>query len=139
MIVPLAFWLFLLGALSIGWHAGDRPDRQVILAIGLAAVLTAAADVLLDFLPSLIIVCAIDLALLAIVARYALTSERYWPIWFAGIHGAATFVALVALLLPQGQRAVLDLLSGSWAIPALLVLVGGLLADKRCGIRAADH
>ena len=134
MIVPLAFWLFLLGAFTISWKAGDAHDRQVILAIGAAATLTLCAQVTLPFILWRIAVAAINISLLIIVWRYARYTDRYWPIWFAGFHSVATFIGIATLLMPPGQRSILSMAGGFWAIPALLAMTIGLLADQRRGI-----
>lgn len=134
MFVPLVFWSLLLGAVAIGWQAGDPHDRKVILAIVTAAGLTAASDLLVGGRAALALVGLIDIALLVLVVRYALFSQRHWPIWFAGIHATAVVFGFAALLFPTGQRTMLDLISGFWAIPALFVMVAGLLSDQRHGI-----
>lgn len=139
MVVPLVFWLLLLGALSIGWHAGDRQDRRIILIIGLATILTTIAQLTLEFLPSRIAICAIDLALLVLVFRYALQANRHWPIWFAGIQATATLLDAIAIVLPQGDRSLFSVFGGFWAIPALLILAIGLLADQRNGVSNANQ
>lgn len=134
MVFLLVFWLFLLGALTIGWQAGDRRDRGVILAIGAAAALTAFAHLFFADRVSLVLVWAIDLALLAILVRYALLTRRHWPIWFAGFHATSVLFGMAAFLFPGDVRLLLLLISGFWAIPALVVLVIGLLTDHRHGI-----
>ena len=134
MIIPLAFWLFLLGALAIGWHAGDRKDHAVLLAILGAALFTAVAQFSLDFLSSRIAATAVNLALLLFMWRYAFASQRFWPLWFVGIHATATAFGMLAVLSPEGKRWVFSLAEAILAIPALLVMVIGLLADQRHGI-----
>lgn len=134
MLVPLVFWSLLLGALAIGWQAGDRHDRKVILAIFAAAALTAVLDIFVGDLVSVVLTGLTDLALLAIVIRYAFVSQRHWPIWFAGIHATAVVFGFAAVFFPADQRMMLDLISGFWAIPALIAMVVGLLADQRQGI-----
>ena len=64
MIFLLAFWLFVLGALTLSWQAGDRLDRQVIVAIAIAAVLSALAHSMFDGRTALAIVLLLDAALL---------------------------------------------------------------------------
>lgn len=139
MIVPFVFWLLLIAALVISWQAGDQQDRKVILAIFAVAVITAVSDLLLGGRASLIIVGLADLTLLAIVVRYALVSERHWPIWFAGVHAASVVFGVAALLVAVNQRMMLDLVSGFWAIPALFLMAAGLLADKRTGVANASR
>lgn len=130
------FWLLLLGALAIGWQAGDRHDRRVIIAIGAAAALTTSAHLVLPELLAYAAVVLIDAVLLAVVVRYALTSARYWPIWFAGFHAAAFVFDLAALLAPRGLELTMAMMSGFWAMPALGAMALGLLADRGDADRA---
>lgn len=134
MIFLLVFWLFLLGALAIGWQAGDRRDRKVIGAIGAAATLTAAANMLAAGWQALALVAAIDLALLGIVGFYALTGNRHWPVWFAAFQASAAMIGIAALFLPAELRLSASMIGGFWAIPALVAMVVGLLRDQRAGI-----
>lgn len=134
MIFLLVFWLFLLGALAIGWQAGDRQDHKAIFAIGAAAALTSVSHVLFAERVSVIAIWVVDLALLAIMIRYSLSTKRHWPIWFTGFHITGLLFGAAALLFPVEQRMTLLLISGFWAIPALAVMVVGLLADQRHGI-----
>ncbi len=137
MLVPLAFWIMLVAALAIAWQAGDRQDREVLVAIFVAAVLTALTDLVLDFTAWRSAVLVIDAALLGVVWRYALVSQRYWPIAFAGLHLAGTLVGAFALVLAGEARSTFALLGSFWSIPALLCMVIGLLADQRQGIANA--
>jgi lysylphosphatidylglycerol synthetase-like protein (DUF2156 family) len=75
-----------------------------------------------------------DVALLVVMTRYALTSRKHWPVWFAGIHTAGVLFGIAALFFSEGERLILDYVSAFWAIPALIVMVLGLLADRRGGI-----
>lgn len=134
MIVLFAFWSILIGALAIGWQAGDRRDRFAILAIGGSAVATAAADLLIGGRGALALVGLVDIALLAVMVRLALITPKHWPIWFAGIHATAVLMGVAGLSFPTEQRIMLEFVSGFWAIPALAVMVIGLLADQRNGI-----
>ena len=135
MIVPLAFWLFLLGALATGWRAGDQRDRKVIMAVASAAFLTMIAQFALRLPWESIAIVAINFLLLAIVARYALTSHRYWPIWFTGFQAATCSFSLAALFLDPGAiRQGLALAAAFWTLPGLIVLCWGLLADQRAGV-----
>ena len=86
VIFLLAFWLFLLTALTLGWQAGNRHDRRVIIAIAAAAIISAGASLFLQERISLPLVATVDVLLLVVVMRYALSSGRYWPIWFAAFH-----------------------------------------------------
>lgn len=137
MIVAFAFWLFLLGALSIGWQIGDSSDRRAMIAIFLAALATSGTGMLFDGTDRQIAIRVVDLLLLAYMIRFAMNSSRFWPIWFAGIHATATLIGIAALVLPDARAPALYLAASAWAIPAMTVMVVGLLIDRRRGVD--DH
>ena len=134
MIVAFAFWLFLLGALSIGWQIGDALDRKAMAAIFCAALATSLMGFLFEGVDKHIAVRIVDLLLLAIMVRIAMTSSRHWPMWFAGIHATATLIGFCALVLPDARAPVLYLAAASWAIPGMIVMVVGLLVDRKNGV-----
>lgn len=132
MIVPLAFWLFLFGALALGWQAGDHRDRKVLLAVFGAVVFTALARTFLAIPQQGFAVIALNLALLLIVWRYAENSPRHWPLWFAGFQLASCAFGILSLILPPGfAKTILSMSAAFWSIPALVVMVVGLLSDRR--------
>ena len=136
MIVPLAFWSLLLCATAIGWHAGDRRDYRILLAIVFAALLTLAIQTTLAFPLENFLVAAVNVLLLIVLWRFAIRSERNWPIWFAGMHAATCFLSLVALMLPAGgDRALLEMAAAFWSIPALAVLAIGVMLDQKAAPR----
>lgn len=124
MIVALVFWLFLLGAMAISWQAGDRRDRLMVLAVIGASVLTLIVRDYFAYPASVVPVCLINTALLVYALDYALKGRRYWPLWFAGIHGAGTLTGWATLVLEDASHAwLLDMISGFWAMPSVVVMV----------------
>ncbi|VVT09684.1 hypothetical protein [Erythrobacter sp. EC-HK427] len=130
MVLPLVFLALLCTALALGWQAGTRNDRQLVAVIALSAFASLVAEFL--FAPSLIeeSVALIDLVLLIFLVRFALRSDRYWPIWFAGIHAVITILAISATFVPM-EAFRLDLLGGFWAMVALGLMTIGLLHDRQ--------
>lgn len=133
-IYLLAFWLVLIGAWAVGWQAGDRHDRRAIAAIVLAAVLSAVSYSFLGTTAALLAVSVIDVALLIAIGRYALVSDRYWPLWFAGFHAVSLFFTLCALAIQNEWQMIPWRLSGFWSLPALFAMTIGLLIDRRAGV-----
>ncbi|MCH2459189.1 MAG: hypothetical protein MK186_14245 [Henriciella sp.] len=135
MIVPLAFWLFLIGALALGWQAGDRFDRRIIIGIVVAVSLTAAARLSLSVHAASIAVLVTNAGLLAFVIRYAMVSHRHWPVWFAGFQTTTCALGLLALFFELGEtRLWLVMASAFWTVPSLIVMFVGLLLDQRQSI-----
>ena len=134
VIFLLAFWLFLLTALTLGWQAGNRHDRRVIIAIAAAAIISAGASLLLQERISLPLVAAVDVLLLVVVMRYALSSGRYWPIWFAAFHMTSVVFTVLAVVLPPIPHMVAERIAGFWSLACLIVMVVGLIIDQRRGV-----
>ena len=80
----------------------------------------------------------IDSALLIAVGWLALRTDRYWPLWFAGLQLAAVLTSLSALLMSEENRWIFQTLGGFWAIPALVVMCIGLAKDRLAKIPVAD-
>ena len=133
-IYLLAFWIFLIGAWTVSWHAGDRQDRRCIIAIVAAAALSAVFYSYLAPFAALVAVALVDLTLLLIIGRYALVSDRYWPLWFAGFHAVGLFFTLCALAMPSEWQMIPWRLSGFWSLPSLIAMTAGLLIDRRAGV-----
>ncbi len=133
-IFLLAFWLFLLTALAVAWQAGDRNDRRIILAIGGAALASGATHMLFSESAAHTLVVVIDLALLVVVVRYTLWSRRYWPLWFAAFHSTSVLFSFASTMLPGTQHIIAERLAGFWSIPAIIVMVIGLIADQHRGL-----
>lgn len=129
-IFLLAFWFYLLGAISTGWWAGDRHDRKAICAICAAALATGLANQFFVLETALAFCVVVDFALLASLTRYAMRSKRYWPIWFVGFHAVICLLGIVAVFVPVTTLR-LDILGGFWAVAALTVMTLGLLKDRQ--------
>jgi len=135
MIFLLANTLFLILSLGYAWLVGSRLDRLAVVWIVAALAGTLVAGIFAAPGHATPIVLAVDTVLLAAITVIALRSERYWPTWFAGFHLAAVGFGIAALALPQ--VGVLRVFSGFWGVPALIVMVFGLLLDRRAEAAAA--
>ncbi|RJY09938.1 hypothetical protein [Aurantiacibacter aquimixticola] len=133
-IFLLAFWTYLLGAIALGWRAGDSGDRKMILAICGAAFATGMANGLFALQTASMLVAVIDVMLLAAFGHYAMWSERHWPIWFVGIQAAICVLAGASLFVPFHIFR-LDLIGGFWAVVALTLMAVGLLQDRFTGTK----
>lgn len=106
---------------------GGRPERQV------AAMLVAAAffskvvawqslSHFARFEPTLF---AIDLLLLAGLARVALFSDRYWPIWLTALHAYSVTAHIGRALITDTDVTVYLANSALTADPGLILLMIG--------------
>ena len=84
-IFLLASSVLFLGALVLGWLAGDRADRKAVFAIFAALLGTSVAHASLDGQPALTTIALFDGILLAFLFRHAMTTRSHWPLWFTGV------------------------------------------------------
>lgn len=140
MLSPLQYWIVLL-AVSAYAFARGRIDERVAVAICIVA--TIATRLVLSPLGNRfsgieIGVFTVDLAALAGFVAIALRSDRFWPLWVAGLQ-LTTLVAhgLKAIeidLLPQAYAAA----ARFWVYPIFLIIVIGTWRSHQRRLREAD-
>lgn len=74
---------------------------------------------------------AIDLTILFVVLTVARLSNSHWPVWFAGFQIIIVGTGLARLLFPSAIPGIYTNAASFWALPEVLVLVLGTLADHR--------
>lgn len=134
-MVGILFSILLLGSCAYAWLAGGREARWITVLIISAAVLSVPASYLdrgwsRTHLP----VLGIDMLLLVGLMAMALRSKSYWPLWMTSFHliSVATHVATIAQ--PQLKPLIYFALQSFWSLPLLLVMVGGIMLDRRAGL-----
>lgn len=130
----LAFWLLLGGAVFFSWQAGSRDDRRLMVWIILAAAATATNHAVLVDRDAMVASAAIDVTLGWLALRYALSSQRHWPIWFTGMQIVVIVCDICGIIAPPTSGLRFDLIGGFWSVAALLAMASGLLADQRRGL-----
>ena len=76
----------------------------------------------------------VDAVLLVALIVVALRSDRWFPIWFAGLHMTAVAVHLGSAMAPAFAMKVYFLLQAVWSVPMLLLLVIGVGMDWKAGV-----
>lgn len=138
MLSPLAYYLLLLIVSAYAFLRG-RVDERVVVSICIAASVASALVVSsssrrFSGIESGILL--VDAAALAGFVLVALRSERFWPLWVAGLQ-LTTLVAhlLKAVeldLLPQAYAAAARL----WVYPIFLIIVIGTWRGHRRRLEA---
>jgi hypothetical protein len=133
--MPFLFASFaLLMLISCGYAAlaGGRDGRIAVAMLLTAALLTPLATGLTHDGRALALV---DTALFAGLIILALQSKHYWPLWLAGLHGAAMAGQIVTHLSPDLPRNIYHAIVAFWSIPMQVVIVIGVMLDRK----AARH
>lgn len=113
------------------WRFGGRDGTVFVIAIIAASLATFSLNSLLGITNSLPAIIAINILLLIFVIYRVIVSDKYWPIWFAGFHGAGVITGITALLFPTAQSGVYHNLAGFWALPAILSMIIGIVKDRQ--------
>ena len=111
---------------------------SVIALIALISLTSGLVFVVLDPKPALVAAIALDSVMLFGVAKYALKSEKHWPLWFSGFHATTVFFEVATLILPQNVQMLTWRMGSFWFIPAYFSMAIGLLLDER-SCRPARH
>lgn len=127
------YYVLLFAVMAIAAWRGGRDERiaALICILGTAATATMVAPVPQRYQDVEVAVAIVDLFVLAGFTAIALRSDRFWPLWVAGIQlTAATGHVLKVIrpdLLPLAYGAALAF----WSYPILLIIALGALRRPR--------
>ena len=121
------FWALLLVTCGYAWWRGRNDERTAALVClgASAATRFAISPISLRYTGVETGLLIIDLAVLASFVAIALRSERFWPLWVAGLQLTISishmFKVIDESLLPRAYAAAAVL----WSYPILLIIVVG--------------
>jgi hypothetical protein len=127
-----AFSALMLISCFYAMIAGRRDGRIAVALLVSATLLTWLA---LGMDHYRFVVGAIDAALLVGLAVLAMRTRHYWPLWLAGMHCAGMAAHIVTQLNPDLPGKLYHAIIAFWSIPMQVILVIGILMDRR----AARH
>jgi hypothetical protein len=127
MFGPFIFGPVLLAVCLYAWWRGG-PDERIVAATclaGTAATLLAISPLQQRYAGVEEGLMMVDLAVLAGFVAVALRSQRFWPLWIAGLQLTTAIGHLLKGidqdLLPRAYGAALQF----WSYPILLILAAG--------------
>jgi len=136
-MVSALFSVLLFGSCAYAWLAGGREARWIVALIITAAVLSVPASHLdYGWRRTQLPVLAVDILLLAGLAVMALRSRSYWPLWMAAFHLISVTTHAATIAQPQLKPLIYFALQSFWSLPLLLVMVAGIMLDRRAGLLA---
>lgn len=127
------YYLLLFTVLAIAAWRGGRDERWAafICVLGTAATATLVAPLPYRYEHVELAVASVDVLVLAGFSLLALRSDRFWPLWVAGIQLTATtghvLKAVQPDLLPVAYGAALAF----WSYPILLIIAAGALRREQ--------
>jgi hypothetical protein len=131
MVFEVAYGIFILTSLTAGWSIADSRSRLLIGGAATAAIASYAAYVWAGAAIAPTLVTMIDCALLALSIWVATTSDRFWPLWFAGFQGAAVLTKVAASWAAMHDQWLFTILASFWVIPCMGSMLIGLMQDRR--------
>lgn len=134
MLVAVLFWTLIILCCGFAALYGGRSGRGVAAAVILAAAATALAPDGNVWRATNLWVLAIDTLLLIAFVVIAMRSQRWFPIWSAGLQLVGVSFHLGSILAPDFSPNAYFLLQAFWAVPLLMMLVIGVALDRRAGV-----
>ncbi|MFL6735201.1 MAG: hypothetical protein ACJ8EY_10985 [Sphingomicrobium sp.] len=133
MLSPLTYWILLLTVSAYAFARGRYDERWAALVCIAATVGTVLVNSPLRqrFSSVEVGVFAVDFLALAAFTLIALRTDRFWPLWVAGLQLTTTFAHLLKAvdvsLIPQVYAAAARL----WVYPIFLIIVIGTWRSDR--------
>jgi hypothetical protein len=136
--IALLFWGLVLLCGGFAATYGGRAGRHIALIYFAACLATSwvTRDDLAWLHPHLP-AFGVDLALLGALGWVAFRSDRWFPVWFTGLHVVAVTSHLASIVVPDFSPRVYFLVQALWSVPMLLTLAIGVALDRRAGVADA--
>jgi hypothetical protein len=139
MRVSLYFLLLLAGTVY-AFSRGGRDERSAI-AICLAASVGSLAIMIpedVSYRELQPVIALIDLAVLSAFVWIALKSDRFWPLWIAGLQLTSTTGHLLKLAKPELVSVAYGASLAIWSyLNLLIIVIGTWRSDRRMKERQA--
>jgi hypothetical protein len=135
MTIAHLFWFLVIASCAYAACLGGWEGRWFAIVYVSQTILTSLVW-LIDRswsninLPTL----AVDLLLLVALWSIAARSRRYWPLWVFGFHLITMSAHLASLLAGAVPFKAYFFLANMWAAPKLLVVIVGIVIDRRAGL-----
>lgn len=136
----IIFAVLVFGAFGLAWWRGGAPERVVATLYAAAWLITLVVDpadgarwwsIEVQFV-------VIDIVLLIALVLVALRANRYWPMWAASLQIMILLAHVAKGLNPNLFRFVYMVMTTSWPVFQLLLLIVGTLAVWRRRSRGQD-
>jgi hypothetical protein len=127
------FYGLLLAVVALAFWRGRREERTAATICVAGTLFTALASALAgdrfrQFEP---MAFAVDVLVLLSFFAIALRSDRFWPLWVAGLQLTAASVHLLKLLEPALMSFVFRAALAFWSYPILLIIAVAALRTPR--------
>ena len=129
----ILYWSYLLIIVGYAFWRGRKDERIAALACLLATVTTVVLipPVTLRYSSPDPMLLAIDVAMLVAFTTIALRSDRFWPLWVAGLQLTMTMSHAMKAIEPELIPRAYATASIFWSYPILLIIFIGSWRTRR--------
>ncbi|MCW3796441.1 hypothetical protein OMW55_01270 [Sphingomonas sp. BN140010] len=136
MIRIAIYYLLVLTGVAAAFRYGDRETRWGACICLLASLVSSALLTLKN--PVAQDVAVVDVAVLACFVALSLKTERFWPLWVAGLQLTTVLGHVLRLLEPSLMDIAYAAAMRFWSYPILLIVIAAAWRSKRYGSRAPE-
>ncbi|GAA3996790.1 hypothetical protein [Sphingomonas humi] len=126
------YFTFLIGVAALAFWRGRREERlaALVCVVGTALTVVTADPRAVRFASFGTIAFVIDLGVFLAFLAIALRSERFWPLWVAGLQLTAATIHPMMLISPVLAGRVFGAALAFWSYPILLLIAIGTLRTQ---------
>ena len=130
---PILYWTLLTLTCGYALYRGGRHERLVAAICIVATIATVAVNSPLNQMYAGVERGAlmVDLAVLAAFIAIALVSDRFWPLWVAGLQLTTSIAHLLKALDPHMVPLAYGAAVRFWGYPILIILFVGAWRSHR--------
>lgn len=123
-MLPNLYWTLLFIVTAYAFLVGTNEQRVVAAACVLASIASIFVDSIdARFEDVEVGVFMVDVSLLILLIAVALRSNRFWPLWIAGLHLTGVFAHFAKLLRFDLMPAAYAIATQFWSYPIMLILM----------------
>ena len=137
---PILYWTLLILTCGYALYRGGRHERLVALICIVATIATVAVNSPLNRMYADVERGAllVDLAVLAAFVAIALVSDRFWPLWVAGLQLTTSIAHFLKAVDPHLVPLAYGAAVRFWGYPILLILFFGAWRHRH-QLHSQDH
>jgi hypothetical protein len=138
ILVPIVFWLLLLMSCGYALWRGRKYERMAASVFIAATILTLLGDSPLQvrYVGVETSDLFIDTGVLVALTAIALFSDRFWPLWAAGLQLVDSMSHMMKALDANLVPAVYGAAERFWSFPILIILLVGAWRNHKREVEA---
>ena len=137
---PILFWTLLILTCGYAFYRGGRYERIVAVVCIIGSIATVAVNSPLSQMYMRVEggALVVDIAVLAAFVGVALQSDRFWPLWVAGLQLTTSVAHFLKAIDPNLIPLAYGLAVRFWSYPILLILFVGAWRSHQRRTRSGE-